>query len=228
MAKKRNVIANRIFLAYPWRTYRAMWENHVTDWHKRYPLHFMAIGRESGQPAAELLANILHALDRSSAAILDASGGNPNVSLEYGYSKSTIEESSVYLFLDENSSVSSSPGSAIISDLAGTVANRYTLDDKRLKEAVESIVERHPYNRRFQQFCRQRKYRGGTRRFLIRLLRQLDGYDSILRRELIDNVVHESRKTEDYVDRYLKELHRGGLITITRGNEHSSRITIAG
>jgi hypothetical protein len=228
MARRRSIIANRVFVAYPWKTYRAVWENHIDEWHKRYPVHFMAIGREAGQPAAELLAKILDALDRSSCAFLDASGGNPNVSLEYGYSKSLMEENEIFLFWDENSSSSSSPGAPIISDLAGTVANRFTLDDKRLKESVEAIVDRHFYNRRFQQFCRQRKYRGGTRRFLIRLIRQLDGRDSILRREFLDNVIHESRRTESYVDKHLKELHKGGLMTITRGNEYSSRITIAG
>ncbi len=225
---KRNIQANRIFVAYPWRIYRAMWENLIAEWHKRYPLHFMAIGRDPGQPAAELLAKILDALDHSSCAFLDASGGNPNVSLEYGYAKSIMSENDIYLFLDQHSSTSSNPGSAIISDLAGTFANQYTLDDKRLKESVEAIIFRHPYNRRFQQFCRQRRYKGGPRRFLIRILRQLDGQDSILRRELLDRVTHESRKSESYVDGYLKELHRGGLITITRGNEYASRITIAG
>jgi len=228
VARKRKHIANRIFLGYAWKTYRAYWETRVAEWHKKYPVHFMALGRESGQPAAELLAKILDALERSSCAFLDASGGNPNVSLEYGYAKSVFAESDVYLFLDQNSTVSSAAGAPIISDLAGTVANQYTLDDERLKGAVEAIVDRHPYNKRFQQFCRQRKYKGGTRRFLIRLIRQLDGLDSLLRRELIDNVVHESRKTEAYVDRYLKELHKGGLLTITRGNEYASRVTIAG
>ena len=50
----------------------------------------------------------------------------------------------------------------------------------------------------------------------------------MLRRELIDTVVHESHKSEAYVSKYLKELHEAGLITVSRGNEYSSRIQISG
>ena len=34
--------ANRIFVGYPWKTYRAHWEKALLDAHKRSPLHFMA------------------------------------------------------------------------------------------------------------------------------------------------------------------------------------------
>jgi hypothetical protein len=220
--------ANRLFVGYPWKTYRAHWEKALSDIHKRSPLHFMAIGREPGQPAAQLVTHILQTIDRSTIAIFDASAGNPNVALEYGYARATLEEAAIYLFIDENATASSGPGSPIISDLAGAVANRYALNDSRLKDTVETIAKQHPYNRRFERFCRQRKYKGGTRRFLVRLIRQLDGKDSILRRELIDNVTHESHKPEAYVGKYIKELHEAGLITVSRGNEFSSRIQIAG
>jgi hypothetical protein len=62
----------------------------------------------------------------------------------------------------------------------------------------------------------------------VRILRQIDGKQSILRRELLDNVVHEAKKSEGHILKYLKELHAAGLITISKGNEYSSRIQIAG
>jgi hypothetical protein len=188
----------------------------------------MAIGREPGQPAAQLLTKILNAIDRSTFVMFDASAGNPNVALEYGYSRARCDEDAIYLFLDENATSQSGPGSPIMSDLAGTVANRYALNDSRLQETLTAISRNHPYNKRFQRLCRSRKYRGGTKKFLLRIIRQLDGYESILRRELIDNVVHEARKSPEYVEKYLKELHRAGLVTISRGNEFSSRVSIAG
>lgn len=160
--------ANRLFVGYPWKTYRAHWEKALADIHKRSPLHFMAIGREPGQPAAQLVTHILQAIDRSTVAIFDASAGNPNVALEYGYARATLEEGAIYLFIDENATATTGPGSPIISDLAGAVANRYAFNDLRLKETVETIAAQHPYNRRFERFCRQRKYKGGTRRFLVR------------------------------------------------------------
>jgi hypothetical protein len=224
----RSVIANRVFVGYPHRTYKPFWEAIAHDLHARYPLHFLAMGREPGQPAAQLLVEILNALDASSLALFDASTGNANVSLEYGYAKATMSEASVYLFFDEESPATAGPGTPIISDLAGTIANRYTLGDQRLRETLDAIARRHPYTKRYEKFCRQRKYKGGPRKTLLRILRKLDGKTSILRRELLDDLVHETRRKETAVAAYLKALHEGGLITITRGNEFSSRVFIAG
>ncbi len=226
MAKDR--AANQIFVGYPWKTYKSHWENTLNELHKRSPLYFVAIGRKPGQPAAQLLNSILRAIDRSSYAFFDASAGNPNVALEYGYARATLDEESIYLFRDENATSASGPGSPIISDLAGSVANHYALNDSRLEEAIREIAAAHPYVRRFDRFCSQRSYKGGTRQFLVRILRQLDGKSSILRRELLDNLMHETKKTESYVANFLKELHKGGLITISKGNEYSSRIQISG
>lgn len=220
--------ANQIFLGYPWKTYRAHWEKLVVELHKWSPLHFAAVGRTPGQPAAQLLTRILQTIDRSSAAFFDASAGNPNVALEYGYARATLSEEAIYLFRDENATSASGPGSPIISDLAGAIASQYALNDTRLKDAVQEIAKSHPYFKRFDRFCRQRKYKGGTRRLLVRIIRQLDGKSSMLRRELLDTLIHESKKSEAYLVRYLKELHKAGLITISKGNEFSSRIQISG
>lgn len=225
---KRGEVANRVFVGYPHKTYKAFWESILGELHARYPLHFLALGREPGQPALELLVEILRAVDSSSAALLDASTGNANVSLEYGYAKKAMAETEVYLFLDEDSSVAGGPGAPIISDLAGATANRYKLGDHRLREAVEAIARRHPYTKRYEKFCRQRKLRGGPRKLLIRILRKLDGRDSVLRRELLDDLLHETNKDERGLSNYLKGLHEAGLITITRGNEFSSRVFVAG
>lgn len=226
MAKDR--AANQIFVGYPWKTYKSHWEQTLGELHKRSPLYFVAIGRKPGQPAAQLLNAILKAIDRSSYAFFDASAGNPNVALEYGYARATLDEESIYLFRDENASSSTGPGSPIISDLAGSVANHYALNDSRLEDTIRQIASGHPYTRRFERFCGQRRYKGGTRQFLVRILRQLDGKPSMLRRELLDNLIHETRKPEAYVANFLKELHKGGLITISKGNEYSSRVQISG
>jgi hypothetical protein len=225
MAKEKT--ANQIFLGYPWKTYKAHWEKIVADLHRWSPLHFMAVGRAAGQPAAQLLTKILQTIDRSTATFFDASAGNPNVALEYGYARATFDEAAIYLFRDENATSGSGPGSPIMSDLAGSVATQYALNDSRLKDAISAIADAHPYVKRFDRFCRQRKYKGGTRRFLVRIIRQLDGKPSVLRRELIDNLMHESKKAQTYVITYLKELHGAGLITISKGNEHSSRVQIS-
>jgi hypothetical protein len=35
-------------------------------------------------------------------------------------------------------------------------------------------------------------------------------------------------KSKDHIESYLKELHSAGLMTVTRGNKHSSRISMSG
>ena len=220
--------SNQIFVGYPWKTYKNHWEKTLTTLHKRSPLYFVAIGRKPGQPASQLLNSILKAIDRSSYAFFDASAGNPNVALEYGYARATMGEEDIYLFRDENATAATGPGSPIISDLAGSVANHYALNDKRLEEAIREIAASHPFVKRFERFCSRRRYKGGTRQFLVRILRQLDGKPSILRRELLDNLIHETKKAESYIANYLKELHKAGLITISKGNEFSSRVQISG
>lgn len=220
--------ANQIFVGYPWKTYKAHWEKTLGALHKRSPLYFVAIGRKPGQPASQLLNTILKSIDRSSYAFFDASAGNPNVALEYGYARATMSEEDIYLFRDENATSATGPGSPIISDLAGSVANHYALNDSKLEEAIREITAGHPYVKRFERFCSRRSYKGGTRQFLVRILRQLDGKPSILRRELLDNLIHETKKTEAYIANYLKELHKGGLVTVSKGNEFSSRIQISG
>lgn len=225
MARERS--ANRVFVGYPWKTYRSHWETAIQALHKKLPLHFMAIGREPGQPASQLLTKILEAIDRSTIVMFDASAGNPNVALEYGYARARFNDGAVYLFIDENATSGSGPGSAIMSDLAGTIANRFALNDNRLRDIITAIAKAHPYSKRFERLCRQRRYRGGTKKFLLRIIRHLDGVDSVLRRELIDSVSHEARKPPAYIERFLKVLHQGGLITISRGNAYSSRVAIA-
>jgi hypothetical protein len=132
------------------------------------------------------------------------------------------------LFLDEDAASGTGPGAPLISDLAGAIANKYRTTDTRLGAAVKAITARHPYVRRFNRFCRQRGYRGGTQKFLIRVIRQFDNRESILRRALIDDLAHESRKEPKYIENYVKQLHDGGLLTVTRGNNFSSRIHVAG
>jgi hypothetical protein len=223
----RRIIGNRVFLGYPWwRQYKPMWEDLVAQLHRKYPLHFLALGRHPGQPAEQLLAKILHGLDTSSQFLFDASTGNPNVSLEYGYARSIAGTRDVFLFWDEDSP--DVGGKPLISDLAGSIANRYKMGDTRLLTAVRAIADGHRYTKLFRRVCRQRGYRGGTQRFALRVIRKLDNEDSILRRDLVDDLAHETGKASTAVDRFLKDLHRAGLISITRGNEWGSRVRIGG
>jgi hypothetical protein len=78
------VIANQVFLAIPWKGVRSKYEACVDRLKSRSPLSFVIVGRADNQDAQDLLEVIKGRLDHSSCAIFDASGGNANVSLEFG------------------------------------------------------------------------------------------------------------------------------------------------
>jgi hypothetical protein len=224
---KHIAIPNQVFVGYPWRRYKAIWEAALVDAHKRFPLHFVAIGRRGGLPAGQLLGTICDTIDKSTHGILDATGGNANVSLEYGYARAVLGEARVFLFLDEDpkSSESKDP---IISDLAGAVANKYEFGSTGISRHLQEIASQHQYTKNFERFCRQRRYKGGQKKFALRIIRKFDGQHSVLRRQLLDDLVYDTRKKKKQVEDYLRAMHEGGLIGITRGNEFSSRVSITG
>jgi hypothetical protein len=82
-----DVIANQVFLAIPWKGVRPRYERCVDHLGSRSPLSFIIVGRADSQNADDLLEVIKERLESSSFAVFDASGGNANVSLEYGYAE---------------------------------------------------------------------------------------------------------------------------------------------
>ncbi len=226
---KRRYVPNRIFLAYPWETYRPHYETACQSLHKKYPVYFYAVGREKGTPAIDMFQKIKEVIGTSSYAVFDASKGNANVSLEYGLAELT-PQLELFLLIDEHTIPSrSTPGTAIIADLAGVRQNRWRIDDPDgLKSHLEAIAERHQYTKRFKQWTRRHKMRGGAIASFTRIIRKFDGREEILRRELVDELVSDStRATEQEVDQRLKRLHDAGLITITRGREWASKVWIS-
>src|SRR4051812_37933573 len=77
-------IPNQVFLGVPWKTIRAKYEKITERLRKKYPLAFVIVGRDDNQDADDLLEIIKKRILTSSFAIFDATGGNANVSLEFG------------------------------------------------------------------------------------------------------------------------------------------------
>src|SRR5262245_7472246 len=84
---RRAVIAHQVCLAIPWKSVRPRYEKCVDYLRSRSPLSFIIVGRADRQNADDLLEVIKERLESSSWAVFDASGGNANVSLEYGYAE---------------------------------------------------------------------------------------------------------------------------------------------
>ena len=227
--KGRRVVPNRIFLAYPWERYRKHYEEVCNEMHRRFPVYFFALGRPRGTRAEDLYQRIKKVVSASTFALFDASKGNPNVSLEYGYADA-LDGLERFLLIDEYTIPSrSSAGTPIIADLAGLTQNRWQIDDlSTLRTHLEAIAERHPYTVRFRNFTRRHGYRGGSIRAFLKIIRKFDEREELLRRELLDELGTEpGAPGRAILEQRLRTLHESGLVTVTRGNLASSRVWIS-
>lgn len=225
----RAIVPNRIFLAYQWVNYRTHYEKLCAELHKSYPVYFYAIGRPKGVPAEALLDKIKNVMLSSTAAVFDASRGNPNVSLEYGLAH-FIPNLQQYLLIEQNTLPNQvNVGTPIIADLAGAAHNQWNLADlKSLKGHLETIAENHLYTKRFKRYCRTRKLVKGQFRTPLKVIHLFDEKETILRREVIDQLVSSSPiKKEKKIEALLSDMHKAGLITISPGREWASTVRIS-
>jgi len=116
---------NQVFLGLPWKTVRPKYEKLIGELRKSFPLSFVIVGREDNQDAEDLLEVIKKRLLTSSYAIFDATGGNANVSLEFGFADANDVPPALYLS-SHKASKPASKESPIIADLAGKKQNRYS------------------------------------------------------------------------------------------------------
>ena len=225
----RTIVPNRIFLAYQWINYRTHYEKICAEIHKAFPVYFYAIGRPKGVPAEALLEKIKGVMLSSTAAVFDASRGNPNVSLEYGLAH-FVPSLQQYLLIEQNTLPNQvNVGTPIITDLAGAAHNQWNLSDlETLKDHLETIAVNHLYTKRFKNYCRTRRLVKGQFRTPLKVIRLFDEKETILRREVIDQLVSSSpQKKEKDVEVLLSDMHKAGLITITAGREWASTIRIS-
>lgn len=83
----RTFVPNQVFLGIPWKTTKVKYEKIAEELEAIFPLHFVIIGRNDGQEAVQLFEFIKSKISSSSYANFDVTGGNPNISLEYGYAE---------------------------------------------------------------------------------------------------------------------------------------------
>ena len=88
MAKtQREYIPNQVFVGLPWKTVRPKYERAIKKLESQFPLYLTIVGRNDSQQAGDLFEIIKQRIATSSYAVFDATGGNANVSLEYGYAE---------------------------------------------------------------------------------------------------------------------------------------------
>jgi hypothetical protein len=114
---QREVIPNQVFIGVPWKHVRSRYDRVIDRLKIRSPLSFIIVGRGDDQDAEDLLEVIKGKLENSSYAVFDATWGNANVSLEYGYAEA--KNIPRVLYLSTHKASRKSKDTAIISDLAG-------------------------------------------------------------------------------------------------------------
>ena len=145
---KREFIPNQVFVGLPWKNVRQKYDGLIPKLEARYPLHFTIVGRDDGQHAEDLLQIIKQRISTSSYAVFDATGGNANVSLEFGYAEGIEVDRSI--FLSAHKASQKSQGAPIISDLTGKRRVQYT-NETSLRKQLEKLCRDHPYTVRFEK-----------------------------------------------------------------------------
>jgi hypothetical protein len=212
-------IANKIFVGLPWKI-KKKYENCIANVCKKSPLYFHIVGSvHDSQDADSLLERIKDAINSASAAIFDATGGNPNVSLEFGYAEAKQIRQALYLSVHKTSAKGGS--TSIISDLAGKKHNQYK-NEKKLLQLMNQFSDQHDYTKRYERFVRAhcKGKRGPAaksfRALALKTIHCLDGFESRRRSDVVSHLEGEGY-TRKEVEGMLSRLHKSGLIGITKG-----------
>jgi hypothetical protein len=175
---KAGYIPNQVFVGLTWKNIRSKYEKVISKLHSSFPISFTIVGRNQNHDADDLLEIIKDKITSSSYAIFDATDGNANVSLEYGFAEALDLPRALYLS-DRKRGISTAM-QPIISDLAGKRRLHYKTEAK-LKSLLEDFCKNHAYTKRFSNFIRSstnRVRRGQKRSFrtlALKLIHVLDG-----------------------------------------------------
>jgi hypothetical protein len=217
---KRKFIANQVFVGLPWKNVRPKYERVVRNLEKKYPLHFTIVGRDDGQDAKALFEIIKTRIASSSYAVFDATGGNANVSLEYGYAEGIEVPRAIFLSAHK-AAQRSIAGDPIISDLTGMRRVQYKTESSLATELTK-LCREHDYTKRFEKALRttlKNKAKGPKKRgraLALKLLKALGGKAKIRRAELVQHL-----QAQDYsaieIDAMLRGLHAAGIVKCSVG-----------
>lgn len=223
----RSFVANQIFVGLPWRNVRGHYERIIPALEKKYPLFLTIVGWEDSQHATDLFEVIKGRIKESSWGIFDATGGNANVSLEYGYAEGV--ELPKVIFLSTHGASRRTPGNPIISDLAGVKRVQYKTH-RGLELELHKFCKKHSYTIRFEKTLRtalERKSTGGKRSFRVlalKIIRKFDGAQEIRRDQLLQDLCSDGWKNYA-IEFLLKRFQMAGLIKCSKGAQLKVSIT---
>lgn len=232
MRRGASVVTNQVFLAHPWRTIRKKYEKCRDELKAKSPLSYIIVGTDPARQRAEDLFEIIKSrLYSSSCAIVDATGGNANVALEYGLAEARGIDCALYLCTHarEKKPAKDSP---IIADLAGKRRNHYKQKEGllRLLRASSAV---HSYTRKFERAFQAwptrakpgQKVRKKT--LGLKIIHALDGEASRRRGEITSVLLREKvrpKYSHAEIDRVMNRLVAKGLINAGKSGRSKVRI----
>lgn len=226
-SKSRDFIPNQVFVGLPWKNVRARYERVLSRLELRFPLHFTIVGRNDGQSAEDLFEIIKTRISESSVAIFDATGGNPNVSLEYGYAEGLEIDRVIYV--STHKAASSTAGSPIISDLGGKRRVQYKTE-KSLMSHLENFARNHDYTHRYETFVKKafarlnKGQKKSSRTLALKVIHALDGVENRRHDDLVQRV-QATGYSNGEIREMIRKLHSAGLISAEVGRY--SRVRVA-
>ena len=221
------IIANQVFIGLPW-TLRKKYDAAVDYLKSRSPLSFIIVGRNDKQDAKDLFEGIKNKISSSSYGIFDASGGNANVSLEYGLAEAFDIPSALYLSTHKGAK-KASKDSPIISDLAGKKRNHYKVE-AGLKKLLIEFSSEHPFSIQFERMLKE-KYGGigpGKKRFralALKVIHMLDGQPDVRRADVVSHLQADNLQyKKEEIEQMIRNLHKARLIVSKQGPHSRLRI----
>jgi len=223
MNTSNSIIANQVFIGCPHEIIKRKYEQSVDKLIKQFPLSFILVGRNDDQDAEDLLELIKEKLMSSSYAIFDATGGNANVSLEYGLAEANEIKRALYLSV-HGSSRRSKKETYIIADLAGKKRNHYS-QVKGLVGLLVKFAKEHNYTKRFEKFLRgyaRLLSKGDKRRvryLALKIIHALDNKNSIRREDVVQDLrADQASYKENEIQKLISAMHSDGLIRSGQGS----------
>jgi len=221
-------IRNQIFIGCPWRGILPKYEAALPDVRKKYPISFVIVGRRDTQDTKDLFELIKQRILGSSYSVFDATGGNANVSLEYGFAEAVGAPRALYSCTHRATRAAANQDTAIISDLAGKTRNHYSQSND-LKNLLGVLCRDHPYTKHFEKFLVtkfKRKSKGEkktARALALKIIHQMDGYLMRSRGEVVYAMTLAGYRTWE-IEEMLTALRSAKLISCSVGN--ASQVTI--
>lgn len=151
----------QVFIGCPYRpTFRRTYQRLKRELEADSPLQFVLADTAAITSRDTLLDHITLLIRQSAGCIFDASGGNPNVSLEVGIAHAFGADFLLTLNTRRELQVGrgqrrADGGKAIIADLQGRNRIEYRSYAGLKKQLVERFLRRLPYWKRWEEFRRQ-------------------------------------------------------------------------